>query len=129
MCKHILNAQVSIRAPCCKGWYDCAECHAEATDHPLMQKDEMSLICKKCRRAFRLDAREFEEDESKQYCPHCDNHFYREAKTPHAALVAENQDVREDNRLAQLRDLRMKMIINDDCDGLFDDVESSARLG
>ena len=22
---HILNAQVSIRAPCCKRWFDCAE--------------------------------------------------------------------------------------------------------
>lgn len=29
MCKHILNAQVSVRAPCCKMWFDCPECHAE----------------------------------------------------------------------------------------------------
>ena len=33
--KHILNAQVSIRAPCCKGWFDCPECHAESQTHEL----------------------------------------------------------------------------------------------
>jgi hypothetical protein len=69
----------------------------------------MAMICKKCRKAFRLDVTEF--DEAKQYCPHCDNHFYKEAITPQAAIVTEAKDVREDNRLAQLRDLRMKMML------------------
>jgi hypothetical protein len=64
--KHILNAQVSIRSPCCKSspplptqtllllenpsnkppgrkWFDCAECHLETEDHPLLQKTEMVL--------------------------------------------------------------------------------------
>ena len=31
MCKHVLNAQVSIRAPCCKKWFDCPMCHLESS--------------------------------------------------------------------------------------------------
>jgi uncharacterized CHY-type Zn-finger protein len=71
--KHILNAQVSIRAPCCKQWFDCAECHAESQSHKLAKATEMTFVCKKCKKAFRKDAAEF--DESDEYCPHCDNHF------------------------------------------------------
>ncbi|KAI4671709.1 uncharacterized protein J4E78_000205 [Alternaria triticimaculans] len=61
MCRHILNAQVSIRSPCCKKWFDCAECHQEQSDHPLQQTFDMVFICKKCKKAFRKDAREFED--------------------------------------------------------------------
>lgn len=65
--KHILNVQVSIRAPCCKidaptllpsashlivvanyqgrKWYDCAECHHEQEDHQLLQKFDMVCCC------------------------------------------------------------------------------------
>ena len=71
--KHVLNAQVSIRAPCCKQWFDCAECHAETQSHRLAKATEMTFICKKCKKAFRKDVAEF--DESDEYCPHCDNHF------------------------------------------------------
>ena len=71
--KHVLNAQVSIRAPCCKQWFDCAECHAETQSHKLAKSTEMTFICKKCKKAFRKDATEF--DESDEYCPYCDNHF------------------------------------------------------
>ena len=71
--KHVLNAQVSIRAPCCKEWFDCAECHAEKQSHNLAKTTEMTFICKKCKKAFRKDTTEFEE--SDEYCPHCDNHF------------------------------------------------------
>ena len=80
MCKHILNAQVSVRAPCCKKWYDCPECHAENQDHELMPTLELVFLCKKCKRAFRKEVGEFEEAD--EYCPHCDNHFIIEAKTP-----------------------------------------------
>jgi uncharacterized CHY-type Zn-finger protein len=73
--KHILNAQVSIRAPCCKQWFDCSECHAEAETHPLARTTEMSFICKKCKKAFRKDMTVYEE--SDEYCPHCDNHYVR----------------------------------------------------
>lgn len=71
--KHILNAQVSIRAPCCKQWFDCAECHAETQDHQLNKTTEMAFICKKCKKAFRKDMANYEE--SDEYCPHCDNHY------------------------------------------------------
>ena len=71
--KHVLNAQVSIRAPCCKQWFDCAECHAETQSHRLAKSTEMIFICKKCKKAFRKDVADF--DESDEYCPHCDNHF------------------------------------------------------
>eukprot|EP01112_Ceratiomyxa_fruticulosa_P022190 TRINITY_DN8057_c0_g1_i1.p1 TRINITY_DN8057_c0_g1~~TRINITY_DN8057_c0_g1_i1.p1 ORF type:complete len:119 (-),score=18.26 TRINITY_DN8057_c0_g1_i1:141-497(-) len=81
MCKHILNAQVAIRAPCCKRWFDCAECHQELVpDHPLQRTVEMTFACKKCKKVFRKDMEHFEE--SDEYCPSCDNHFYIEAKTP-----------------------------------------------
>lgn len=78
MCKHILNAQVSIRAPCCKQWFDCAECHAEKTDHELMKVYEMVFACKKCKKVFRKDYREW--DETDEFCPHCDNKFVLPAK-------------------------------------------------
>lgn len=71
--KHILNAQVAIRAPCCKQWYDCAECHAETQDHRLRKTMEMAFMCKKCKKAFRKDMSNYEE--SDEYCPHCDNHY------------------------------------------------------
>ncbi|CAD0112118.1 unnamed protein product [Aureobasidium uvarum] len=111
MCKHILNAQVSIRSPCCKSlraspppppltlypptgrkWFDCAECHAESESHDLKPTLEMVFACKKCKKAFRKDVQEFEE--SDEYCPHCDNHFVLEAKTPQARLQVESEDVR-----------------------------------
>ncbi|GAA5897775.1 hypothetical protein JCM8208_000258 [Rhodotorula glutinis] len=96
MCKHILNAQASIRAPCCKKWFDCAECHAEVSDHPLARMTEMAFLCKKCRKAFRKDMGQYED--SDEYCPHCDNHYVIEAKTANAMLTVESEDVRVDNR-------------------------------
>ena len=41
---------------------------------------EMVFMCKKCKKAFRKDVGEFEEAD--EYCPHCDNHYIIEAKTP-----------------------------------------------
>ncbi|KAH3765838.1 transcription factor [Pelomyxa schiedti] len=88
MCKHILNAQVSVRAACCKKWFDCPECHNEQSpDHPLMKSFEIVLACKKCRKVFRKDVRDF--DETDEFCPHCDNHYVLPAKTPERKLVVE----------------------------------------
>ncbi|KAJ4377326.1 hypothetical protein N0V83_000151 [Neocucurbitaria cava] len=58
----------------------------------------MVFICKKCKKAFRKDAREFEDAD--EYCPHCDNHFVLEAKTPKASLQVEGEDARVDSRYA-----------------------------
>ena len=82
MCRHILNAQVAVRAPCCKKWFDCPDCHEEmfGEDHELMQTLELVFMCKKCKKAFRKEVGEFEEAD--EFCPHCDNHYIIEAKTP-----------------------------------------------
>ncbi|KAF9783849.1 CHY zinc finger-domain-containing protein [Thelephora terrestris] len=121
MCKHILNAQVSIRAPCCKQWFDCAECHAETQSHRLAKATEMTFICKKCKKAFRKDVTEFEE--SDEYCPHCDNHFVLDALTPKAALTVEGEDPRVDARM--LKDERTKI---DPSRSIYDQ-DTSDRLG
>lgn len=80
MCKHILNAQVSVRAACCRRWFDCPECHNECTDHALSKTVELVFACKACRKVFRKDASDF--DETDQYCPYCDNLFILPAETP-----------------------------------------------
>lgn len=120
--KHILNAQVSIRSPCCKQWFDCAECHAETQTHQLKQAMEMTFACKKCKKCFRKDMTEYED--SDEYCPHCDNHYVIEAKEPKARLEVEGEDVRKDARM--LRDERIKAIKEM---SIWDDEGEAARLG
>lgn len=119
MCKHILNAQVSIRAPCCKQWFDCPECHAEREDHKLQRTTEMVFVCKKCKKAFRKDMTVYEE--SDEYCPHCDNHYIIEAKTaqqqPQVVGMAAT-DIRMDPRM--MRDERVKQTLADLDDELAD---------
>lgn len=78
MCKHVINAQVSIRASCCKKWFDCAECHREVSNHPLTKSWELVFGCKKCKKVFRKNMKDFEEAD--EYCPYCDNHFVLPAK-------------------------------------------------
>ncbi|KAG9576069.1 hypothetical protein KCU77_g4757, partial [Aureobasidium melanogenum] len=122
MCKHILNAQVSIRSPCCRKWFDCAECHAESETHNLKPTLEMVFACKKCKKAFRKDVQEFEE--SDEYCPHCDNHFVLEAKTPQARLQVESEDVRKDARF--VKDDRVR---EEEMQTIWNLKEASERLG
>lgn len=45
-----------MRAPCCRRWFDCPQCHAEAADHELLKCAEIVLACKKCSKVFRKDA-------------------------------------------------------------------------
>ncbi|KAG9659215.1 hypothetical protein KCU64_g3996, partial [Aureobasidium melanogenum] len=120
--KHILNAQVSIRSPCCRKWFDCAECHAESETHNLKPTLEMVFACKKCKKAFRKDVQEFEE--SDEYCPHCDNHFVLEAKTPQARLQVESEDVRKDARF--VKDDRVR---EEEQQTIWNLKEASERLG
>nr|KAJ3422709.1 hypothetical protein HK105_006825 [Polyrhizophydium stewartii] len=96
------SATVSIRSPCCKKWFDCPECHQEASDHELKRTTEMVFACKKCKKVFRKDLREY--DETDEYCPHCDNHYVIEAKTPQMAVGVEGDDPR------LLRDMRAKQM-------------------
>ncbi|KAM0436865.1 hypothetical protein ACHAPT_002578 [Fusarium lateritium] len=122
MCKHILNAQVAVRSPCCKKWFDCVECHTEQESHPLAQTFEMTFACKKCRKCFRKDVQEFEEAD--EYCPHCDNHFIIEAKTPKAALSIESDDVRMNSKM--LKDERKRQ---GGLRSIFDPSEDADKLG
>ncbi|KAF2106575.1 hypothetical protein BDV96DRAFT_617282 [Lophiotrema nucula] len=120
--KHVLNAQVAIRSPCCRKWFDCAECHAETADHTLQQSFDMTFACKKCKKCFRKDAHEFEE--SDEYCPHCDNHFVLDAVTPKASLQVEGEDVRVDARM--LKDDRVK---GEEQRTIFNVKDAADRLG
>lgn len=81
MCKHIPNVQTQVYAPCCKKWFDCAQCHAEQEDHPIQKSDEVILVCKKCKKVFKIRYSEFD-PEADGYCPRCDNHWYIEAEDP-----------------------------------------------
>ncbi|KAH0841995.1 hypothetical protein FOPE_07076 [Fonsecaea pedrosoi] len=142
MCKHVLNAQVSIRSPCCRKWFDCAECHAEQEDHPLLQSFDMTFICKKCKKAFRKNTKEWEDrwveailipnetlvavahGSSDEYCPNCDNHFVIDAVTPKAALKVESEDTRVDARM--IKDERVKQ---SNQQSIFDLKGGTERLG
>ncbi|KAE8214698.1 hypothetical protein CF319_g3815 [Tilletia indica] len=103
MCKHILNAQVSVRAPCCHRWFDCPQCHAEQSDHTLRRTMEVTLICKKCKKAFRKDMTDFEAG-SDDRCPACDNLYVLAARTPglprqRPPQEEEQADIEDDDRL------------------------------
>ena len=65
---------------------------------------ELAFICKKCRRAFRKDMARYEQAD--EFCPHCDNHYVIEAKTPELMLSVEGDDGRVDPRM--IRDERMR---------------------
>lgn len=42
MCRHLLNAKVAIQATCCKGWFECQECHDEQVpDHEVVFGDRL----------------------------------------------------------------------------------------
>jgi transcription elongation factor Elf1 len=82
-------------------WFDCAECHTEASDHPLQKSSVMTMVCKKCKKAFRKDVADMESpDEADEYCPHCDNHFLREAVTKGGVvgLSGATVDLRKEER-------------------------------
>ncbi|KAI1841778.1 hypothetical protein JX266_012045 [Neoarthrinium moseri] len=122
--KHVLNAQVSIRSPCCRKWFDCAECHHENETHALRPTLEMTFACKKCRKCFRKEVEQFEEAD--EYCPHCDNHFVLEAVVPKPALRVEGEDARVDNRM--LKDDRAREH-RDELRTVFDIDKDADRLG
>ncbi|KAI7861523.1 CHY zinc finger-domain-containing protein [Spinellus fusiger] len=122
MCKHVLNAQVAIRAQCCRKWYDCSECHAEGSDHPLRKTDEMVFACKKCKKVFRKDMTDYEAED--EFCPHCDNQYVIDALTPEARVGIETGDLRIDSRV--VKDQRMK--VAKDLTSIYD-LEVSDTLG
>lgn len=82
----------------------------------------MTFACKKCKKCFRKDTKEFEE--SDEYCPHCDNHFVLEAKTPKPSLQVEGEDIRIDSRM--LKDERVR---GEDQRTIFNVQDAADRLG
>lgn len=88
-----------------------------------MQSLEMTFACKKCKKCFRKDAQEF--DDSDEYCPHCDNHFVIEAKTPKPALTVEGDDARINSKM--IRDDRVKP--KAPFKSIFDPDEETDKLG
>lgn len=63
-------------------------------------------------------------EESDEYCPHCDNHYVLEAKTPHAVVGVEGEDARVDARM--LKDDRVKETQNK---SIFNKGDFSDRIG
>ncbi|KAF4943341.1 hypothetical protein F66182_18758 [Fusarium sp. NRRL 66182] len=61
---------------------------------------------------------------SDEYCPHCDNHFVIDAKTPQASLQVEGDDVRMDARM--LKDDRVR---GDAQRSIFNVKDAADRLG
>lgn len=82
----------------------------------------MTFACKKCKKCFRKDTQEFED--SDEYCPHCDNHFVLDAKTPTPALKFEGEDSRVDARM--LKDDRIQ---GEQQRSIFDVKDAPDRLG
>lgn len=137
MCKHIKNAQVQIFAKCCKQWFDCAECHAEAADHEIEKSMELTLACKKCKKVFRVNMVEFDEA-ADSFCPRCDNKWYLEAETPEdkrqfgiefetiagadtADVIRDTRDPAKERRRQRL--LEERIYAGDDDLELFDETE------
>lgn len=61
---------------------------------------------------------------SDEFCPHCDNHFVLEAKTPTPSLNIEGEDARIDARM--IRDDRIE---SEKPRTIFNVKDAAARLG
>ena len=61
---------------------------------------------------------------SDEYCPHCDNHYVLDAKTPAPTLKVEGEDARVDARM--LKDDRKRP---DQQRSIFDVKEAAEKLG
>lgn len=86
----------------------------------------MVFACKKCKKCFRKDVKQFEEAD--EYCPHCDNHFVLDAVTPQPELKVEGEDARVDSRMIRderLQQKRQKMLE----ELIFDPDEDADKLG
>ena len=60
MCRHVLNCTVYMQAPCCKRWFECAECHDEnTTGHRWTMSPTMRFTCRVCRKCFERDFKLF----------------------------------------------------------------------
>uniref|UniRef100_A0A7S2RW92 Uncharacterized protein n=1 Tax=Rhizochromulina marina TaxID=1034831 RepID=A0A7S2RW92_9STRA len=87
MCRHVLNAQVSIKFPNGR-WYECPECYYEIEGEYAALEDWgpiRTFACLKCRQAFTKDMRLFHQID--RACPHCSNVFVLPAETNEGLLA------------------------------------------
>ncbi|KXN67177.1 hypothetical protein CONCODRAFT_87117 [Conidiobolus coronatus NRRL 28638] len=113
MCKHIRNAQVSIRSQCCRQWFDCSQCHSEQTDHKLRKTFELVFACKACKKVFRKDSRDL--DETDEYCPHCDNHYVVPAELPESQMeqiMINNESEDQRDEYGDKIEVKEKMVLD-----------------
>jgi hypothetical protein len=71
---------------------------------------------------------------SDEFCPHCDNHFVLDAKTPKPRLEVEGEDARIDSRYARAsysicRMIRDDRIQQEELRTIFDVKEAPNKLG
>ena len=76
---------------------------------------------------------------SDEYCPHCDNHFVLDAKTPKASIQVEGEDARVDSRyalvlydvmkLTSFRMIKDERVRQDEMRTIFDVKEAPNKLG
>lgn len=88
MCRHIINAQVSIFWG--EKWFDCHECYAEHEGHsPDLSTlpTRLPMACKSCRQLFHKDLQIFHEKDA--HCPHCGVDICIPAMTPKSCFLAE----------------------------------------
>lgn len=104
----------------------------------------MTMICKKCKKAFRKDLRDF--DETDQFCPHCDNEFFIPAATGNVHHASQESLTQEDanengdekslleSRVSKISHLDPRMIRDEDLDALDEELlgfepDMTSRLG
>ena len=90
MCKHIINATVSLRSPCCLKWFACSECHDTYMDHPVGRDTVILFACLACNKSFRKDLAIFGDRD--ELCPHCEERYVLPAVTPELMLLEEMGD-------------------------------------
>ena len=87
MCRHVLNAAVSIKFPNGR-WYECPECFLEV-EGTLAKLDDWDPIrvfaCKSCRQVFQKDMRLFHPIDRR--CPHCNVTFVMPGRTNEGELA------------------------------------------
>jgi hypothetical protein len=107
MCRHVLNAQVSIRFPD-GNWYDCPECYLDETraggaheSAPLaLIGPIITFACHNCKNPFKKDMNIFDDvDES---CPHCKAPYVIPAMTPEGCIADEGMSFIEEALHAQV---------------------------
>mmetsp|Transcript_5479 Transcript_5479/g.5645 ORF Transcript_5479/g.5645 Transcript_5479/m.5645 type:complete len:132 (-) Transcript_5479:181-576(-) len=87
MCKHILNTQAYLQAPCCLKWVECSECHDEIESHPLQHSSKLRFCCKNCKTCFIREFSLFSEKD--KLCNNCKVCWVIPGITPESRVLEE----------------------------------------